>query len=315
MNTEQALARLSEVIRRKHFSLSTEQSYCGWLKRYCAYVKKLPPHLSSEQKLERFLTALAKQDVAASTQNQALNAVLLFYQEALGMALKEVQALRARRPAQLRRAPGRAEVLRLIQAVQGQSDFATSLAVRLLYGCGLRVTEPLNLRVKDVDVEASQLVLRAAKGGMDRVVAIPCSALEDLRRQLESARAVWKRDQLNQVPVALPHQLAVKYPAAAFEWKWAWVFPALKPCLDPSGRKLVRWRLHEVNVQRAMRRACRTTGLSILPHELRHSYATHCLNGGANPRAIQEVMGHKSLETTMGYLHAEALSVASPLDR
>ncbi len=315
MNTEAALARLSEVIRRKHFSLSTEQSYCGWLKRYCAYIQKLPTHLPSEQKLERFLTALAKQDVAASTQNQALNAVLFFYQEALGMALKEVQALRARRPAQLRRAPGREEVLRLIQAVQGQSDFATSLAVRLLYGCGLRVTEPLNLRIRDLDLESSRLTIHGAKGGKDRVVVIPCSALEDLRGQLESARAVWKRDQLNQVPVSLPHQLAVKYPAAAFDWNWAWVFPALKPCLEPRTGRLVRWRLHEVNIQRAVRRASRSLGLAILPHELRHGYATHCLNRGANPRAIQEVMGHKSLETTMGYLHAEALSVASPLDR
>lgn len=314
MNTEQALARLSDVIRRKHFALSTKQSYCGWLKRFCAYVKKLPSHLSSEQKLERFLTALARENVAASTQNQALNAMLFFYQEALGVPLKDVQALRARRPAQLRRAPGREQVLQLIKVVQEQSDFATALAVRLLYGCGLRVTEPLNLRVKDVDLDGSQLVLRATKGGKDRVVAIPCSTLEDLRRQLESARVVWKRDQFDQVPVALPQQLAVKYPAAAFEWKWAWVFPALKPCLDPRSRKLVRWRLHEVNVQRAMRKACQQTGWSILPHELRHGYATHCLNRGANPRAIQEAMGHKSLETTMGYLHAEPLGVGSPLD-
>jgi hypothetical protein len=127
MNTEAAMARLSDVIRRKHFALSPGQSYCGWLKRYCAYVKKLPSHLSSEHKLERFLTALVREDVAASTQNQALNAILFFYQEALGVALKDVQALRARRPAQL------------LKVVPEQSDFATALAVRLLYGCGLRV--------------------------------------------------------------------------------------------------------------------------------------------------------------------------------
>jgi site-specific recombinase XerD len=165
-----------------------------------------------------------------------------------------------------------------------------------------------------VHLEALQFVIRAAKGGKDRTAPIPCSAAEDLRQQMEAARAVWKRDQNHKIPVALPHQLAVKYPQAQFEWSWAWVFPARDPCTDPRTRKVVRWRLHEANVQRAVRKACNGLGISILPHELRHAYATHCLNRGANPRAIQEVMGHKSLETTMGYLHAEPLAVASPLD-
>ena len=314
MQSEQALQKLTDVLRRKHFALKTEQCYCGWLRRYCDFLKTLPPGLPSEQKLERFLTALAREDVAASTQNQAFNAILFFYREALGVELKDVQSLRARRPGQVRRAPTREETLRLLQAVEGAADFATGLAVRLLYGCGLRVTEPLNLRVKDVDLEGSQLVIRGAKGGKDRVVAIPCAALEDLREQVESARVVWKRDQLGRVPVALPHLLGAKYPAAALDWNSAWVFPAHQQCADPRTGKVVRWRLHEANVQRAIRKACRQAGLGILPHELRHAYATHCLNRGANPRAIQEVMGHKSLETTMGYLHAEALGVRSPLD-
>ena len=188
MKTEAALQKLSDVIRRKHLALKTEQSYCAWLKRYCHYIKQLPAGLPSEQKLERFLTALARQDVAASTQNQAFNAIIFFYQEALGVALKNIQALRARRPQQLRHAPSREDTLRLLKTVQAEADFATSLAVRLLYGCGLRVTEPLSLRVKDVDLESSQFIIRAAKGGKDRVVAIPCSALEDLRQQIESAR-------------------------------------------------------------------------------------------------------------------------------
>jgi integron integrase len=314
MNTEKAVARLTEVIRRKHLTLATERSYCAWLRRYCDSLKGLPAHLSSEQKLERFLNALAQENVAASTQNQAFNAIIFFYKEALGVELKNVQALRARRPAQIRRAPTPTDTWQLIKTIQAESDFATSLAVRLLYGCGLRVCEPLSLRIKDVNVEAAQLIIRAAKGGKDRMVAIPCSALEDMREQIESARVVWKRDQQDRVPVALPHQLAVKYPAAQFEWHWAWLFPANNSCLDPRTNKLVRWRLHEANLQRAVRKACQKAGLFILPHELRHAYATHCLDRGANPRAIQEAMGHQSLETTMGYLHAEALSVASPLD-
>jgi integron integrase len=314
MTPEQAVQKLRDVIRRKHLSLSTEQSYGGWLRRYCSYVKKLPAEVPSEQRLERFLTALAKEDVSASTQNQALNAMLFFYREVLGMELAKVQGLRARRPQQVRRAPTREEIARLLKTIQAEADFVPSLVVRLLYGCGLRVSEPLNVRIRDVDLEAGQLTIRGAKGGKDRVVPIPCAVAEDLREQVASAGVVWRRDQLNHVPVALPGQLAVKYPEAQYDWSWAWLFPARQPCVDKRKGRLVRWRFHEANIQRAVRRACRKSGLSILPHELRHAYATHCLNGGANPRAIQEVMGHKSLETTMGYLHAEALGVRSPLD-
>src|SRR5437879_5930288 len=121
MNTEQAVQKMTDVIRRKHFTLSTEQCYCGWLRRYCDYLAKLPVHLSSEQKLERFLTALAKDDVAASTQNQAFNAILFFYREAMGVELKNIQALRARRPEQVRRAPTRDETLLLIKTVQSDA--------------------------------------------------------------------------------------------------------------------------------------------------------------------------------------------------
>ena len=226
MNSRAALEKVTEIMRRKHFALATQRSYCAWLKRYCHCLLKLPAHWSSEQKLEHFLTALAKDNVAASTQNQAFNAVLFFYREALGVPLQNIQSLRARQPQHLRHAPSREETLRLLKAVQAEADFATGLAVRLLYGCGLRVSEPLNLRIKDVRLELAQLTLRGAKGGKDRVVAIPCSVLEDVREQVESARGVWKRDQVNQLPVALPHQLAVKYPRAAFEWNWAWLFPA-----------------------------------------------------------------------------------------
>jgi len=314
MTTVQAIEKLADVIRRKHLSLSTEQSYCGWLKRYCGYVKKLPPELSSEQKLERFLTALARKDVAASTQNQAFNAIVFFYKEVAGIGIKNIQSLRARRPQQLRHAPSRENTARLLETIQAGEKPDISLAARLLYGCGLRVSEPLNLRVRDVNLETMQLTIRAAKGGKDRIVAIPRSAAEDLRMQLRAARATWQRDQNNQVPVALPHRLAAKYPRAQFDLNWAWVFPADQTCADPRSKKIVRWRLHEANIQRAARKASRKLNVSVLPHELRHAYATHCLNRGANPRAIQEVMGHKSLETTMTYLHAESLSVASPLD-
>jgi len=135
---------------------------------------------------------------------------------------------------------------------------------------------------------------------------MPCS----LTAQLDFARAVWRRG----FRLEIPHQLTVKYPECKFSWQWAWVFPAHWPCKNPRSGELVRYRMHEANVQRAIKEARRRVGVMALPHELRHAYATHCLDRGTNPRAIQQAMGHKSLETTMGYLHADSLSVPSPLD-
>ena len=131
---------------------------------------------------------------------------------------------------------------------------------------------------------------------------------------MQLARTVWERDRHNRTPVMLPHRLAVKYPEYQFSWPWAWLFPAHNICRDPRSTKIVRYRMHEVNVQRAVKHARRQLGISVLPHCLRHAYATHCLDRGTNPRAIQKSVGHRSLETTMGYTHAEALSVPSPLD-
>lgn len=310
----EAIEKLKNVLRRKHFSLSTEESYGNWLKRFCSYIKTLPEPTTREKKIEQFLTALAKDNVSASTQNQAFNALLFFYREVLGVELKNIQSLRAKRPAHVRHAPSREDTLRLIEAIQSESNFEVGLAIRLIYGCGLRVTEPLSLRIKDVDLESGRLFIRGAKGGNDRVVPAPRSTLEDLQKQMKLARVVWRKDVVEKIPVALPGQLAEKYPRSQFSWNWAWLFPAAQPCRHPHSGKKVRWRLHEANVQRAIRKKCDQLGVSILPHELRHAYATHCLNHGANPRAIQEIMGHKSLETTMGYLHAAPAVLISPLD-
>ncbi|MFA6240414.1 MAG: integron integrase [Candidatus Hydrogenedentales bacterium] len=315
MKPEDAIQKLRGVIRRKHFSLSTEESYCGWLARFMRYLGDgHAGGLPSERKVEAFLTQLAHQDVSASTQNQAFNALVFFYREALGQPLGDVSALRAKRRETLREAPSSEETRALLTAVKDVHDYPVRLIVHLLYGCGLRVTEPCNLRIKDVDLSGQRLLIHCAKGGKDRVVALPCSLYAGLRDQMEAARVIWKRDASNRIPVALPGLLAKKYPASAFAWKWAWLFPSHTTCAHPRTGETVRWRVHEANVQRAVREACREIGASIKPHELRHAYATHCLNRGSNPRAIQHAMGHKSLQTTMGYLHAEALSVRSPLE-
>ena len=315
MTTTQALTRLREVLRRQHKALATEDAYVHWLRRYIEALRRMPPPWPSERKLEQFLSDLAlHRHVAASTQNQAFNAIVFFYHDVLGTPLREVDALRAKRPVHLRYAPTIAETHALLQAVRDQPSFPNGLVARLLYGCGLRVSEPLNVRVRDLDLPGARVVIRGAKGGKDRVVALPSSLLGPLAEQLETARRVWTCDQRNRVPLALPHALARKYPAYQYAWPWAWVFPAQRPCRDPRSGLIVRYRLHEANVQRAIREAGRRLGLTILPHELRHAYATHCLARGANPRAIQAAMGHECLETTMGYFHAESLSVASPLD-
>lgn len=313
MNTQQAIEKMREVMRRKHLAHSTEANYCQWLGRYARFVsERCSPADSVEQKLEAFLTQLATQDVSASTQNQAFNALLFFYREVLGQTVGKVDSLRAKKEVHLRYAPEVDEVRRLLAAVQDVGDYPTALIVKLIYGCGLRVSEPLNLRVKDVLLQDSKLVLCGAKGGKDRFVALPCSLVPELKAQLDYARAVAEKDRLARLPVKLPGLLGTKYPHWQFAPKWAFVFPAHRPC-EFRGQ-VVRWRCHEANVQRCVRLAARPLGLDITPHHLRHAYATHCLNAGQNPRAIQQAMGHSQLETTMGYLHAEALSVKSPLD-
>jgi integrase len=313
MTTNQALEKMRDVIRRKHLAHATEESYCGWLQRFARFVfDRCQPDWKPEAKMEAFLTQLARQGVAASTQNQAFNAVLFFYRAVLKVEVSKVDSLRAKKEVHLRYAPERHEVLALIGAVKDEADYPTALIVKLIYGCGLRVSEPLNLRVKDVLLADSKLVLCGAKGGKDRFVSIPCSLVPELRAQLEFAKSVAEKDRLARLPVKLPGMLAMKYPHWQFSPKWAFLFPAHRPC-EFRGQ-VVRWRIHEANVQRAVRRAARPLGLDITPHHLRHAYATHCLNGGQNPRAIQQAMGHSQLETTMGYLHAEALSVRSPLE-
>jgi len=314
MNAFQAEETLRQVIRLKHFSLSTEECYVGWLRRFMRHLGKLPPGLTSEKKMEAFLSALAREEVSASTQNQAFNALLFFYRDCLGQKLEGINALRAKRELTVRRAPAVEEVRRLLAALRDESGYPVRLVTRLIYGCGLRITEPLGLRIRDVELAQSRLIIRRAKGGKDRVVGIPCSLARELAAQIQTARLTWQRDVAAGIPIKLPSRMEKKYPRAQSSWQWAWLFPQAAPCRDPRSGRTVRWHQLESTVQRAVRSACRRTGLEILPHELRHAYATHCLNGGQNPRAIQQAMGHRSLETTMGYLHAEALSVRSPLE-
>lgn len=309
------LEKLRDVIRRKHYSLATERTYLLWVGKFWDFALGMPREMSREKKVEAFLTAEARRGCAASTQNQAFNAIVFFFKEAVGEALGDVKALRAKRAAVLRVAPSREETIALLRVVPDLGGYPCNLIARLLYGCGLRVCEPLNLRVKDVDFEGSRLRLWETKGGQCRVVSMPCSVAEDLRAQMKLARAVWEQDARAGLPVAMPGRLAVKARGNALAWGWAWVFPAHAPCRHPRTGEVVRWRVHESNVQRAVKAAAAKVGLGgiITPHNLRHAYATHVIDAGASVRDVQSALGHKNLETTQGYVHPDGLRVRSPL--
>jgi len=299
----------------KHLSYATEKSYRTWAVSYIGAVGKLPKAWTSEKKAEAFLTGLAKREVAAATQNQALNAIAFLYKEILGTPLGTVDALRVRRPATVREALSVEDTRALLAAMPGVADATACLVVRLLYGCGLRVSEPLELRIKDVDLAGARLIIRSAKGNKDRIVPLPQCVLAELEVQLRVARAVLKSDAAAGLPVALPTMLAAKYPKAGFQEQWAWAFPAHVPSAHPRTGQRIRWRLHEATIQRAVRAAAAKAGIAVrvTPHVLRHSYATHAHASGAPARDLQEVLGHGKLETTMRYLRP-AFGVQSPLD-
>lgn len=316
-NREATLCKVRDLCRLRHLSLSTEDTYCWWIGSYIDWLmehgRQLP---DSRARVEAFLTRVAHRGAAASTQNQAFNALLFLYREVRGEELPRIHALRAKRPVQLRQALPKADVLRLLDLVKDEAGYPARLVAWMLYGCGLRVSEPLNLRIKDVDVSHSRLMIKGAKGGKDRVVHVPCGLMAELVEQMKRARVVWERDRVDKLPVEVPGLLARKYRGAPFSWQWAWVFPSHRPCVHPRTKERVRYRMHEANVQRAVKLAARKLNLDgvVTPHVLRHCWATHVMDSGANVRDVQECLGHASLETTMGYVHPVAGRVVSPLE-
>lgn len=318
MNESQAIDLVRKTCALRHLSYVTEKTYVGWLKRYCRFLSERGlAFTSTESRIEGYLSSMAQADVSASTQNQAFNALLFFYRECLGQQLANINALRAKKPSFVRYAPSVAEVAALLREVQDSHGYPTRLLTHLLYGCGMRVSEPISLRIRDVDLENSQITIRQAKGGKDRVVALPCSLAKPMRDQIAAARVLWQQDQANGVPVKLPHQMACKAPRLATAWAWFWVFPLRTVSRDPRSGDVVRWHCLDQQIQRAVRAASDRIGAPgvVTPHSLRHAFATHAMQQGAFVRDVQHVLGHASLETTMGYLHAEAGRVTSPLDR
>lgn len=306
-------------MRLKHYSLRTEQAYLYWIRRYIrAWLPRHPRELDGAA-VEAFLTRLATRDhVAASTQNQALSALLFLYREVLGVDLPWMEnVVRARRPQRLPVVLSRAQVASLLQKLAGRE----ALMAGLLYGSGLRLMECVRLRVKDVGLERNELVVRDGKGGKDRMTVLPGALKEALARQLAEVRLLHARDlACGHGRVYLPHALARKYPSAAAELAWQYVFPATRLSEDPRDGVRRRHHVDEKVLQKAVRRAALECGFDrpATPHTLRHCFATHLLESGADIRTVQELLGHKDVATTQIYTHVlnrGALGVLSPLDR
>lgn len=316
------LDQVRSRLRTLHYSLRTEESYVQWIKRYVLFHHKRHPREMGKAEIEAFLSSLAtERNVSASTQNQALAALLFLYKQVL--AVDELPWLddvtRAKRSARLPVVLTRQECQRLLAATDGNG--AVSLVVRLLYGTGMRLMEGLRLRVKDVDLSRREIVVREGKGNKDRVTMLPDTLVEPMRRQLQLRRELYEADRAagRSTEVHLPDALSVKYPKAGDEWVWQYVFAAAGFSRDPRSGVVRRHHVDELAVQRLVKRAAAQAGIEkpVSPHVLRHSFATHLLEGGYDIRTVQELLGHSDVSTTMIYTHVlnrGGRGVRSPLD-
>jgi len=311
------LDQVRDVIRKKHYSIRTEQAYVVWIKRFVTFHKRHPKDLA-EKEISRFISHLATdRNVAASTQNQALNALVFLYKQVLHIELGDFGHMeRAKRPEKLPTVMSKAEVSRLL----AQMSDPYKLMAKLMYGCGLRLMECLRLRVKDIDFELNQMIVRDGKGKKDRLTMLPEQLQPFLRSHLDKVKIIHQQDLKNGFgEVYLPYALARKYPKAGKEWIWQYVFPAERLSVDPRSDKIRRHHLGESALQRAVKEAVRLAGLSkqVSPHTFRHSFATHLLEAGYDIRTVQELLGHKDVSTTMIYTHVlnkGGMGVQSPLD-
>jgi integron integrase len=318
-NPPRLLERVRTALRTRHYSVRTEKSYLGWVRRFIRFHGKRHPDQMAEPEIAAFLSSLADPGgVSASTQNQALAALLFLYQAVLGRRLAWLgDIVHAKRPARLPVVLTRAESRTLLDALRGPYQ----LVGGLLYGSGLRLLEALQLRIKDVDLERRQIHVRDGKGRKDRCTVIPETLIAPLREHITRVHAQHRLDlAAGNGAVALPDALRRKYPGAPREWAWQWLFPATRSYLDADTGELRRHHLHESGVQRVVAAAARAAGISkhASPHTLRHSFATHLLEDGYDIRTIQELLGHQDVSTTMVYTHVlnrGPRGVRSPLDR
>jgi len=321
------LDQLSEALRTKHYSYRTEETYIDWVRRFILFHNKQHPETMGAAEIRAFLAHLATDRiVAASTQNQALSAILFLYREVLHKEIETILLTNAKRPERLPTVLNRDEVVRILAQLTGTHKLMT----QLLYGSGLRLMECVRLRVKDLDFEYKTITVRDGKGEKDRITPMPDSLIQPLQRQLERVRLLHEEDLAAGFgSVYLPNALDHKYPNAATELTWQYIFPAPKCSLDPRSPGIMRrHHLEPSGLQRSVKDAARKTGIHkrVTCHTFRHSFATHLLQNGydtqhlrswAGVRTVQELLGHKDVRTTMIYTHVlqrGGLAVRSPLD-
>lgn len=310
------LELLRQAIRARHYSIRTEEAYAFWVRRFILFHGKRHPLEMRETEVRAFLTNLATQgDVAASTQNQALNALIFLYRHVLEKPLGNLgEIVRAKRPQRLPVVLTVKEVGQLLQGLQG----VYWLIGCLQYGSGLRLLESVRLRVKDVDFGHRAIVVRDGKGAKDRVVTLPDELIVPLRRHLVARRTMFERDRAAGYGVFLPDALARKYPNACFEWGWQYVFAAAQLSVDPRSAQKRRHHVDESSMQKAVRAAVLRARIAkpASCHTLRHSFATHLLERGADIRTVQDQLGHADVRTTQIYTHVlkrGGMAVSSPL--
>jgi len=306
-----------DAIRLKHYSIRTEQAYVNWIKRYIYFHNVRHPAEMGAAEVQAFLTHLAVEgNVAASTQNQALSALLFLYKKVLHQDLGPIDAMRAKKPKRLPSVLTKEEV----HSVLGHLSSTHLLTAKLLYGSGLRLMECLRLRVKDLDFAHRQILVRDGKGEKDRVTMLPESLVSPLQDHLRIVKRTHEEDLAKGYgAVYLPYALERKYPNAEREWLWQYIFPANRLSVDPRSGIVRRHHIHESSLQKAVRAAAQATGIPkrISPHTFRHSFATHLLEAHYDIRTVQELLGHKDVKTTMIYTHVlnrGGLAVRSPLD-
>ncbi|MDX1437369.1 MAG: integron integrase [Anaerolineales bacterium] len=312
------LDQVRQAVRLKNYSYRTEQTYVSWIRRYILFHNTTHPAELNARHVESFLTHLAvEKNVAASTQNQALSALLFLYRHVLEIELDlPIDAVRAKRPRRLPTVLSHEEALHVLASIPGKPQ----LMARLLYGSGLRVTECVTLRVKDLDFAKGQIVVRDGKGARDRRTMLPIALEDALQEHLIQGSQIHAEDLANGLgQVYLPYALERKYPAASREWIWQYVFQASRHSIDPRAGVLRRHHYSESALQKAVSKAARRTGIPkrVTCHTFRHSFATRLLENGYDIRTVQELLGHKDVSTTMVYTHVlnkGGLAVKSPLD-
>ncbi len=318
MEKPKILDQVRQACRLRHMSIRTEKSYLNWIKRYILFHNKKHPEKMGEKEIRAYLTYLAiDKNVAPSTQNQAMSALVFLYRYVLDIPLGDISSIP--RPKRSRKIPvvfSTREVKSVLSNLQGTNWIMGSL----LYGSGLRLMECMRLRVKDIDFELQEIIVRNGKGDKDRITLLPNHLIQSLQTHLDKVKNIYRQDlEAGHANVYLPNALIRKYPRAAQEWGWQYVFPSIKLSVDPRSGEVRRHHKTEASLQTAVKKAVVMAGIpkSGSCHTLRHSFATHLLQNGYDIRTIQELLGHKNLNTTMIYTHIinyGPLGVISPLD-